>query len=70
MELALSNAPNVRNTAVELYYKDSIREVEGRFKPLLEAAKRDGSPEHEKLRLQGSTYFDLFRGIRSDVDFA
>lgn len=70
VELALSDSPNVKNTAVELYYSDSVLEVEGKFKPLLAAAKIDGSPENKKLRLHGKTYSELFSGIRPDVDFA
>jgi len=70
VELALSNAPNVKNTAVELYYTDSVIEVEKKFKPLLAAAKKEGSPESQQLRLHGSTYQELVKRIRSDIDFA
>lgn len=70
VELAVSESPNVKNTAVELYYSDSVLEVEGKFKSLLAAAKIEGSPENKKLRLHGSTYSELFEGIRPGIDFA
>ena len=70
VELALSDAPNVKNTAVELYYTNSVVEVEGKYKPLLEVAKIEGSPEGKQLRLHGSTYSELFQGIRPGIDFA
>jgi nucleoside-diphosphate-sugar epimerase len=68
VELALSNAPNVRNTAIELYYKDSVVEVEGRFKKLLADTKQQENSDN-KLRLQGSTYSELLEGIRSGIDY-
>lgn len=70
VELALSESPNVQNTAVELYYSDSILEVEGKFKSLLAKAKIEGSPENKQLRLHGSTYSELFENIRPGIDFA
>ena len=69
VELALSTAANLRNTAVELYYTESVVEVEGKFKPLLAAAKKEGSPEQTKLRLHGDTYPRLLEGIRPGIDF-
>jgi hypothetical protein len=67
VELALSNAPNLRNTAIELYYKDSVVETEGKFKKLL-AAETNHGVGSSKLRLQGSTYSQLLEGIRSGID--
>jgi nucleoside-diphosphate-sugar epimerase len=65
VELALSDSPSLRNTALELYYKDSVVAVEGKFKPLL-----GDESSNERLRLHGSTYSELFRDVRSGVDFA
>ena len=70
VELALSSAPNLKNTAVELYYTNSVVEVEGAFKPLLEAAKQEGSPEQQALRLHGKSYGELLEGILPEVDFS
>jgi len=74
VELALSEAPNVKNTAIELYYSDSVVPVEGRFKPLLKSASAstsasNGGPE-SRLRLHGSTYRELLEGIEPNIDFA
>ena len=63
VELALSEASNVKNTAVELYYTDSAVPCEKRFKPLL------ASEEGKKLRLHGTTYETLLEGIESNIDF-
>ena len=70
VELALSNMPNLQNTAVELYYANSVVEVQGSFKKLLARAKIEGSPENQQLRLHGTTYTELFQKIRPNVDFA
>ena len=72
VELALSNAPNLRNTAIELYYKDSVVETEGKFKKLLATETKlqeNGGSSSSKLRLQGSTYSQLLEGIRSGIDY-
>ena len=61
VELALSNAINLKNTAVELYYTDSAQACEGRFKPLL---TNGVTP-----RLHGDTYQELLRGIRPGIDY-
>ena len=61
VELAMSDAPNLHNTALELYYTDSVQPCEGRFKSLLS----NGSVQ----RLHGATYDDLFRGIQPNVDY-
>lgn len=68
VELALSEVPNVKNTAIELYYTDSVVPVENRFKSLLASESSKG--EASKLRLHGNTYEGLLQGIRSDIDFA
>jgi uncharacterized protein YbjT (DUF2867 family) len=60
VELALSNTPNLRNTALELYYTDSAQPCETRFKALL---TNGVAP-----RLHGDTYEALFSGIRPNVD--
>lgn len=61
VELALCDAPNVRDTALELYYADTAQPCEGRLKALL---KNDAVS-----RLHGDSYQELFRGIQPDVDF-
>ena len=66
VESALSEAPNVKNTAIELYYTDSVVPCEKRFKPLLASAS---SEEGSKLRLHGTTYEALLEGIQSNIDF-
>ena len=70
VELALSNAPNLRNTAVELYYANSVVEVQGSYTKLLQAAKMENSPENKQLRLHGTTYAELFENVRPNIDFA
>lgn len=67
VELALSEAPNVKNTAVELYYTDSVVPVENRFKSLLKSSSE--GEQRSNLRLHGRTYSELFQGIQSNVDF-
>jgi len=69
VELALSESSNVKNTAVELYYTDSIVPVEGKFNGLLQKAREEGSPEYNKFRLHGRTYSELIQQIRPGVDF-
>jgi hypothetical protein len=59
VELALSKATNVKNTALEVYYMDSAQPCEGRFKSQM----KDG------VRLHGDTYEELFRGIQPNVDY-
>ncbi len=70
VELALSKAPNLQNTAVELYNSNSVVEVQGSYKQLLAKAKIAGSPENKQLRLHGTTYTELFQNIRPNIDFA
>ncbi|CAJ1932459.1 unnamed protein product [Cylindrotheca closterium] len=59
VELALSKATNVKNTALEVYYTESAQPCEGRFKSQM----KDG------VRLHGDTYEELFRGIQPNVDY-
>ena len=61
VELAASNAPNLRNTALELYYTDSTVPVDGNFKSMLTSGVVP--------RLHGDTYAQLFEGIRPDIDY-
>ncbi len=68
-ELALSRKANLKNTAVELYYANSVVEVQGSFKPLLQAAKIEDSPQNKQLRLHGTTYAELFENVRPNIDF-
>ena len=63
VEMAISNAPNLHNTALELYYTDSTQPCEGRFKSLL---SDNSSVIH---RLHGDTYKDLFEGIVPEMDY-
>jgi hypothetical protein len=59
VKLAASNAANLRDTAVELYYTDSAQPCERCFKSIL----ANGT------RLHGKTYQDLFSGIQPNVDY-
>jgi len=61
VELALSNAPNLKNTALELYYTNSAQPCEGRFKPLM--------TNGVVPRLHGDTYDQLFQGIQPNLDY-
>lgn len=59
VELAMSKADNVKNTALELYYTDSAQPCEGRFKAQMK----------EGVRIHGESYGDLFLNIQPGVDF-
>jgi uncharacterized protein YbjT (DUF2867 family) len=59
VELALSNAPNLKNTAIELYYTSSAQPCEGQFKSMM----TDGT------RLHGNTYAELLQGIQPGIDY-
>jgi nucleoside-diphosphate-sugar epimerase len=65
VELALLAASNknCRNTALELYYTEGAFPCDGPFKKYLDP--QNGVVE----RLHGSTYEELFRGIRPDYDY-
>jgi len=62
VELAASNAPNLRNTALELYYADSAQPCEGQFKSALTSGVVP--------RLNGyDTYDALLAGVKAGVDY-
>ncbi|CAB9523930.1 Complex I intermediate-associated protein 30 domain containing protein [Seminavis robusta] len=61
VELAASTAPNLRNTALELYYTDSTVPVDGKFKAMM----NNGVVP----RLHGQTYAELLQGIEPYVDY-
>jgi hypothetical protein len=61
VELVVSAAPNLRNTALELYYTDSTLPVEQKFKSMMNSGVIP--------RLHGDTYSELFQGIQPGVDF-
>lgn len=61
VELTLSNAPNLRNTAVELYYTRSVQPCEKRFKALV----ANGIAP----RIHGQSYGELLAGIQPNVDY-
>ena len=62
VELAASTAPNLRNTALEVYYADSTVPVAGQFKSMM------NNPEVTP-RLHGDTYAALLEGVRLNVDY-
>ncbi|KAL7500631.1 hypothetical protein ACHAWT_011263 [Skeletonema menzelii] len=62
VELALSYAPNVKNTACELYYRNKVVPVDKGFKKYLQ----DGSGLD---RLYGESYDELFMGIKPNYDY-
>ena len=62
VELAVSNAENLRNTALELYYADSTQPCERQFKPMM--------TNGVVPRLNGfSTYAGLLEGVQPDIDY-
>jgi uncharacterized protein YbjT (DUF2867 family) len=61
VELTLSNASNLRNTAVELYYTSSVQPCEGRFK--------DFVTNGVVPRVHGQSYEELFAGIQPNIDY-
>ena len=60
VELALSSSPNVKNTAIELYYGNKVVPVDKGFKKYLQ----DGVD-----RLHGDTYDSLFQGVKPNYDY-
>lgn len=60
-ELAVSKAPNLRNTALELYYTNSAQACEGRFKKFL--------LNGQAPRLHGNSYAELFQGVQPNIDY-
>ena len=62
VELAASNAENLRNTALELYYTDSAQPCERQFKSMMTSGVVP--------RLSGyGTYDELLAGVKSGVDY-
>ena len=63
VELALSSAPNVKNTAFELYYKNKVVPVDKKY-------RRYTDPDNGVVkRLSGDTYEELFSGIKANYDY-
>lgn len=61
VEIALSEAQNIRNTALEIYYTNSAQPCEGRFKPFL----TNGLVP----RIHGESYQEIIRQIQPNIDF-
>lgn len=61
VELALSSLPNVKNTAIELYYQNKVVPVDRGFKKYLQ----DGDVE----RLHANSYEELFQGVKANYDY-
>ena len=62
VEMASSNAANLRNTALELYYTDSTQPCERQFKSMM----TNGIVP----RLNGyGTYAELLAGVKAGVDY-
>lgn len=61
VELTRCTNPNLRNTALELYYTDSAQPCERKFSTIF----KNG----EAPRLHGDSYEELFRGIKPDIDY-
>ena len=64
VELAISQASNLRNTALELYYTDSMIPVDREFKKVMMMTNGIIVP-----RLHGETYAELFQGIQPGIDY-
>ena len=60
VELALSSAPNVKNTAIELYYRNKVVSVDKGFKKYLDEGVD---------RLHGESYEELFKQIKANYDY-
>ncbi len=62
VELALSSAPNLKNTACELYYRNKVVPVDKGFKKYLQ----DGA---DLDRLYGESYNELFQRVKPNYDY-
>ena len=62
VEVILSPAPGLADATFELYYAEGASASEGRFGPAL----TDGS----LARLRGSSWPELFKGVKSDGQFS
>ena len=60
VELAASNAPNLSNTALELYYTDSTVPVSGEYKSMVTSGVVP--------RLHGASYAELLDQVRPGID--
>ncbi|KAL7479417.1 hypothetical protein ACHAW6_005150 [Cyclotella cf. meneghiniana] len=63
VEMALSSAPNIQNTAFELYYKNNVVPVDKKYRKYLD-------PDNGVVkRLTAITYDELFSGIKANYDY-
>ena len=62
VETAVARTPNLRNTAVEVYYTSSAQPCERKFRDLLKA-------DSIVPRLHGETYAELLAGVQPNVDY-
>ena len=63
VEMALSSAGNIQNTAFELYYKNNAVPVDKKYRKYLD-------PDNGMVkRLNGNTYDELFSGIKANYDY-
>ena len=63
VEMALSSAGNIQNTAFELYYKNNVVPVDKKYRKYLD-------PDNGMVkRLCGNTYDELFSGIKANYDY-
>jgi hypothetical protein len=61
VELALSSLPNVKNTAIELYYQNKVVPVDRGFKKYLQ--------DSDVERLHANSYAGLFQGVKASYDY-
>jgi hypothetical protein len=74
-----SSPQNTKNTAIEVYYTNSVVACESKFKKqFLTSSRAAGSSSNNKeqeekelppTRLHGSSYVTLLEGVRSNIDF-
>ena len=74
-----SSPQNTKNTAIEVYYTNSVVACESKFKKqFLTSSRAAGSSSNNKeqeekelppTRLHGSSYATLLEGVRSNIDF-
>jgi nucleoside-diphosphate-sugar epimerase len=63
VEMAMSSAQNVRNTAFELYYNNNVVPVDKKYRKYVNA------DDDVVKRLRGDTYQELFNGIKANYDY-
>jgi uncharacterized protein YbjT (DUF2867 family) len=61
VELALSSLPNVKNTAIELYYQNKVVPVDRGFKKYLQ--------DSDVERVHANSYEGLFQGVKANYDY-